>query len=382
MRRRFELTVWLALAASGCGGLREESTEIRIGFLADRPSPVAEAAVEAARLAVATVNAAGGIDVGGRPHSVTLFTEDTGNTPEMATRSTLELINREKVVAIVGSSFSSQAIPSGEVAERAGIPMICPGSTHPQTTAGRRYVFRITFIDSLQGRMMARFAREDLGVATAAVLYDIAEAYSRDIAAVFRRVFEEAGGRVVVFESFTSGDRDFTRQLESIRDAEAEALFLPNFGAEAIAQGLQARRLGLDAIFLGSDGWLTEGHTAHRELQGGFFSLIWHRDLKRENGVSDDFVAHYRRAYGHEPSGLAAVTYDAFGVLFRALADAPRIDPESIREALSRIEGFPGVTGPITYRGRGGDPRQSVVIVRIEQDEVRVFKEMEAGVER
>ncbi len=49
-------------------------------------------------------------------------------------------------------------------------------------------------------------------------------------------------------------------------------------------------------------------------------------------------------------------------------------EPESIRQALAQIEDFPGVTGPITYRGRGGDPRRNGVIVRLEEDGPRLFK--------
>ena len=368
------MLVGLGLAAFGCDRKPEVPAEIRVGFLADMPTPVGQTTVDAARMAVSEINDAGGIDIAGVSHRVTLVVEDTGNTPEGATRASFELINREKVVAIVGSSFSRNAIPSGEVAERAGIPMICPGSTHPRTTAARRYVFRVSFLDSYQGRMMARFAREDLGLETVAVLSDVADTYSRDMAAVFGETFEAAGGRVVAAESFTSGDTDFTPQLERIRDAGPEALFLPNFTDEIILQGRQARRLGLDAVFLGSDSWLALWEAKPPELQGAFFALSWHRDVGRVNVETRSFVDRYLQFFGREPDEIAAVTYDAFGLLFAAIGGASGADPGSIREALSQIEDFPGVTGPITYRGRGGDPRRGGVIVRLEEGGLQLFK--------
>ncbi len=52
-----------------------------------------------------------------------------------------------------------------------------------------------------------------------------------------------------------------------------------------------------------------------------------------------------------------------------------------VRQALSRIEDFPGVTGPITYRGRGGDPRRNGVIVRLEESGLRLFKVIDSDVE-
>ncbi len=371
---RIALLAAIGVAALGCGRHPEAPAEIRIGFLAEMPTPIGQATVDAARMAVSELNDAGGIDVGGHPHLVKLLLEDTGNTPEGATRASLQLINRERVVAIVGSSFSRNAIPSGEVAERAGIPMICPGSTHPRTTTGRRYVFRVSFIDSYQGRVMARFARNDLGLETVAMLSDVADTYSRDIAAVFGKTFEAIGGRVVASESFTSGDRDFTRQLERIRDAGPEALFLPNFSTEVILQGRQARGTGIDAVLLGSDGWLVPGLADHRQLQGAFFILSWHREVGRVSVETRDFIDRYQRAFGYEPDEVAAMTYDAFGLLFAAIAGAPRVEPESIREALSQTEDYPGVTGPITYRGRGGDPRRSGFIVRLEEGGLQLFK--------
>ena len=383
-RRRCLVGRWIALLAGlqiavGCRHPEEASAEIRVGCLLDRPRPIAEATLQAAQLAVETVNAAGGIEVGGRSFRVVMRVADTGDTPEGATRASLELINREKVVAIVGSSYSRNAIPSGAVAEKAGIPMICPGSTHPQTTAGRRYLFRVSLIDPFQGSAMARFARQRLDLTTAAVLFDVAETYSRDIAAVFRRDFEAAGGRVVAFESFTTGERDFTQPLERIRAAEPEILFLPNFSSEVLLQSQQARRLGIDAVLLGSDGWPTRSLRANPQLDGAFFSLSWHRDLAAANPETQDFIARYRKAYGVEPEESAAMTYDAFGLLFAAITAAAETDPEPIRSALARLEGYAGVTGPITFRGTGGDPRRNAVIVQIRDGDLRLFEVVEAG---
>lgn len=366
--------VCLALAGSSCSRPSDPPAEIRIGLLADHPSGVADITLEAAELAVAKANAGGGIEIDGRKHPVKLFVEDTGDTPEGATQATLQLINRERVAAIVGSSFSRNAIPSGEIAERAGIPMICPGSTHPRTTAGRRYVFRVSFIDPFQGRVMASFARRDLGLGTAAVLYDVAEAYSRDIAAEFREVFEADGGRVVAFEPFTTGDLDFTRQLERIADLDPEAVLLPNYPDQIVVQGRELRRLGSDAVLLGCDAWLASGLETSEGLDGSFFSVSWHRDLARSNAAAQAFITEYREARGDEPGAIAALSYDAFGLLFEAIARARAVDPEAIRDALADLEEYPGVTGPITFRDRGGDPLRTSAILRIADGEVRLYR--------
>ncbi len=245
-------------------------------------------------------------------------------------------------------------------------PMISPGSTHPETTAGKSFVFRVTFLDLLQGEALARFAAGELGAQKAAVLYDIANAYNRNLAAIFRQAFEAAGGEVVAFEPYTTGDRDFRDQLRSIRDAGPELLFLPNYAEEIPPQAHQARGLGIDAKLLGSDGWTLIPFADLPQLEGACFSQDWHLALAETNPEAQRFISMFRRAYGHDPSDQAALTYDALGLLFHALRSAGD-DPEEIRQALADIEAYPGVTGAITYRGTGGDPRKPVMIVQVRQ---------------
>ena len=229
------LTLTLILIILGliaCGPQPTQETEIRIGVIAPLSGDIAnvgQSTVEAAELAVQKVNDAGGLDVGGRKQKVVLVIEDNQDKAEVAVSAAQKLINQENVVAIVGPQASRNAIPVSNVAENAHIPMVSPWSTNPETTAGKQYVFRVAFIDPFQGRVMARFAIEEFGAQKAGVLYDVASAYNKGIAEIFKQVFEEAGGQVVAFESYTTGEQDFSRQLENIRDSGAEVLFLPNY---------------------------------------------------------------------------------------------------------------------------------------------------------
>lgn len=372
-------TAWLILLAClnlagglvGCGGPPSEPAEIRVGLLVDsnREPPVA-----AARLAIRAVNEAGGIEVGGRPHQVVLVVENTQDTPEGASGAALKLINQQAVAALVGPGHSRTAIPAAEVANHARIPMISSGSTHPRTTAGKDCVFRVAFLDSFQGRVMARFAIDDLGATSASVLYDVASAYSRNVAAVFQRVFAAAGGRVVASESYTTGDQDFRDQLLRIRDGKPQVLFLPNFRDDVVAQTSQARRLGIDAAFLGSDSWTPPALTWQPELEGAFLSLHWHLDVGHANAGARAFIAAYRRAHDQDPTNIAALTYDAMNLLLAAIRSSGKGDPEAIRRALSRLEHFPGVTGEITYRGTGGDPPKQAVIAQLREGKVHFYR--------
>ena len=362
----------LFLVVAGCGR-NERPAPIRIGVL--ERLAAAEQTLPAARLAASLVNAAGGLDVGGRRHRVELHFEDTRGEPDVAIDRARRLIQGD-VVAIVGPGRSRNAIAVAGVAENARVPLISPNSTHPETTAGKRYAFRMTCTDGFQGRAMARFATEDLEAASAAVLYDVANVYSRSLATVFQHAFERAGGKVSAFETYTTGESDFSRQLQRIREARPEVLFLPNYQEEVPVQARQAREEGIDAVLLGSDSWALASLAESPQFEGAFFGLHWHFGESDATPEARRFVSEYRAAYGHDPSDLAALTYDAFGVLFSAIRSAGT-DPDRIRQALADLEGYRGVTGVISYRGTGGDPPKRLIIGQVKRGEVVGYQAVE-----
>src|SRR5205085_396427 len=83
----------------------------------------------------------------------------------------------------------------------------------------------LAFLDDLQGRILARFARETLHARRAAVLYDISTAYSRDIAERFRAEFAALGGTVAAFETYTADQAtQFGPQLRRVAAAAPHVL--------------------------------------------------------------------------------------------------------------------------------------------------------------
>lgn len=376
IRARFVL-MWglcLLLGLAACGPQLRQETEIRIGVVAPLTGDIAnvgQSTLEAAQLVVQGVNDAGGLDVGGRKQKVVLVIKDNQDKAEVAVSAAQSLINQESVVAIVGPQASRNAIPVANVAESAHIPMISPWSTNPETTAGKQYVFRVAFIDPFQGRVMARFAIEELRVHKAAVLYDVASAYNKGIAEIFKQVFEEAGGQVVAFESYTTGEEDFSQQLARIRDNGAEVLFLPNYYNEVPSQAEQARQMGINVPLIGSDTWGGVEPADRQELEGAFFSTHYAPDIANEQAQA--FIETYRQVYSRVPDDVAALTYDAFGLLFQAIQSQGQADPESIRNGLSSIERYTGVTGTMEYRGTG-DPVKSAVVLQIQEGDFVFYK--------
>jgi branched-chain amino acid transport system substrate-binding protein len=368
------LTLLMLAALSACAPGGAPDT-IKIGINApitgDIPK-VGEGTKFAAEMWLEDIEAAGGLEVGGKKYKVELIIEDNESKGESAAAVNSKLITQDEVLIIVGPQASKQAVPAGGVANDNETPMISPWSTNPNTTLDRPWVFRTPFLDPFQGPVVANFATEEFGFTKAAVLYDVASDYPKGLAEFFKKGWEDihGPGSVVAFESFTTGDADFSAQLTKIKESGAEFIFTPQYYNEVALIVQQAHELGWDAPIVGSDSW---GSAETVELCGAdcyglFFST--HYAAKGATGATKEFIDRYNEKYGYVPDDVGALTWDTMLIAQKAIQDCGTItgdikkDRKCVRDALAQIKEFPGITGNMTFTEQG-DPIKCAVIVRI-----------------
>ncbi len=366
----------VSLVLTGCAQTASTQT-IKVGVVAeltgDIPA-VGASCKNAAEMAVKEVNDAGGLEVGGKKYQIELFIEDNAGKADQSASGAQKLITQQNVVAIVGPNASRYAIPASEIAESSKVVLISPWSTNPKTTldaktnAAKKYVFRAAFIDDFQGRVVAKFALDNLKAKKAAVLYDVASDYNKGIAEFFKKTFEENGGTVVAFETYTTNDKDFSAQLTKIKEAAPDVVFLPNYYSEVPLQIQQAKRLGINVPFLGSDSWGSAEliKLCGADCEGYYFSTHYAAD--NATPVAKKFIDGYTAKYGNTPDDVAALTYDSFGLLWTALKNAGKVDRQAVRDALAKIPKYEGVTGTMQFQEGSGDPIKSAVILQVKGD--------------
>lgn len=355
----------LLLAAALCGPPAPGAGEpVRIGFfmsITGRDASFGEASLRGARLAVDGLNAAGGVL--GRP--LELVVEDDRSLAGESATAVKKLISRDRVVALVGECSSARTLEAASVAQAAGVPLVTPAATSPRVTQVGDYVFRVCFIDEFQGRVIATFARRRLGLRRAALLVDSGAPYSVGLADYFSRTFTALGGEVVARQNYLGSEEDFRAQLTAIRAARPDALFLPGYYVAAGLVARQAKELGLGATLLGGDGFeapqlLEIGGDA---LEGTYYAT--HFAVENTGGASRRFVEAFRAKFGVAPNGLAALTYDAVGLVVDAIGRAGSTDRASVRRALAGTRGFAGVTGLTTINAqRDADKAAAIITIR------------------
>ena len=365
--------VLVAALIAGCGPKKSDAIKIgmNLELTGDIPA-VGASSKNAAEMFFEKINAAGGIALAdGKKQKVELVVRDNGAKADQAASVAQQLISSQEVVAMVGPNSSACAIPAGEIAESLKCVMISPWSTNPKTTLDqasgvpKRYVFRGCFTDPFQALVLAKFARNDLGAAKAAVLYDVSSEAPLVQATLFKDTFTANGGEVVAFETFTTGDKDFSAQLTKIREANPDIVFLPTYYNDVPLIAQQARRLGITAKLLGSDAWSSPEiiKLGGADVDGSYFCNHFSTQIATDQ--AKQFVADYTAKYGQAPDDVAALTFDACGLLTEALTAGGKNDREALREALSKIREYKGVTGTFRFEPGSGDPIKSAVVLQI-----------------
>ncbi len=350
----------LALIAAGCGSDdRTPSGDIEIAGMFTLSGEGQDVqSTRGVRLAVQEINRRGGVQLADGRRPLRLRITDDRADPQTGVARANEILSAQNVVALVGPSKSVVAVPVGAVAERAGVPMITPASTSPATTRHRRFVFRTTFTDDVQGAVAARFARVRLRARTAAVLYEATSPYNSGLAAAFEGAFRARGGRIVGSAPYTIDEGDHTRGLPRLAAAGPDILYLPNASPDVEVQARRARRLGMRATLIGGDAWDINRIRELPAFQGSYATTLWSADH------GGRFVRAFRRAYGTLPNAYAASAYDAVYLIAGALGRARVASPGAVRDELDRVRTHAGAVGRLVF-GDGGDPQTGAVVLAI-----------------
>lgn len=321
-------------------------------------------------MALDAVNAGGGV----LGKQIRLVSEDDQGKPEEAQTVVTKLINKDRVIAVLGEIASSNSLAAAPVAQAAKIPMITPGSTNPKVTQVGDYIFRVCFIDPFQGQVMSKFALNSLKVTKVAILRDIKSDYSVGLAKFFTDHFTKNGGTILADESYSQGDKDFTAQLTSLKAKAPEAIFVPGYYTEVGLIARQARKLGIKSILLGGDGWdsATLWEIGGEALNGSYYSN--HYSVDDPSPAIQKFVSDYKAKYNEDvPDAMSALGFDAALLLVNAIQRAGSAEPDSIKAALAATKDFSGVTGNISL-DLNRDAVKSAVVLEV-RDGKNVFKE-------
>lgn len=309
------------------------------------------------KLAVEQVNADGGVN--GKP--ITVNFSDSQCSP-LGAKQAAEKVIAGGANAILGDECSSATLGMMPVLEQEEIPGVTPGSSAIAITdPGNPWMFRIMPNEVMQGADLAANALEEMDAKTAVILHENTDAGIGN-AEVFKKFFEEGGGKVLDVIGFDREVQDFTSIATRVA-ALGDVDVIPTYTLEgqgvnitnSLAQAKVTKGGGGQAVQI-STIWLPIGFEA-KVAPGaaeGFVRIVQF-DPNDPNEAATKFLEDFKAKFNEVPNHISAHAYDALKVIVEAAKANESTAPADIQSGMRDLDGFEGVTGTVTFEENGKD---------------------------
>ena len=299
-------------------------------------------------LAVDEINKSGGIN----GLQLKILPRDDEANGSRAAAIAEEFVANPSVLAVIGHVNSGAMLAASRIYD-GELTAVATTASSPDLTGVSSWTFRVISSDSLNGVILARFASRIGGSSAAlkqaAILYEN-DSYGRGLADAFRRAFR---GTIVSFDPIAE-HLDPEPFISYLKLRQPGIVFVAGRETSALRLLREAKRQGLDAVFIGGDGW--QGIVADTAASNGAY-VGTSFNVEDPNADVQRFVRAFELKYQAKPDAFAALAYDATRLIANALARKGR-NRRGVRDYLSSLDAgtaFDGVTGPV-YFNRSGDP--------------------------
>ncbi|NVN96589.1 MAG: ABC transporter substrate-binding protein, partial [Bacteroidetes bacterium] len=271
--------------------------------------------------------------------------------------------------AIFGPLYSKQTLPASKIAEKFNVPLMASYSSHPEVTANKKYVFRLSFTDTYQAKEVAKFAVNDLSLKRFGILYEISDDYSRNLGDSFKKEVEKLGGKVEGVESYTFDKKtNIKESLLRLKQKNIEVIFLPNYFDDFSVQIKLIKKLNFKVTIIGGDA--NNFLRIHDEIPDYYFT----DRIPTSFHSMDSFKKLYKAKMGQSDFDTTyADSYDGLNLLIEAIRRVQKTDPYSIMKSLNNFSPYKGITAVFEYHN-SGDPLAGIVISKYSNGKVKIVK--------
>ena len=373
----------LAACGSNGGGSDEgnaDATTFKIGGIGPTTGNNAiygTAVQNGIQLAVDEINADGGIN----GYQIEYQFEDDQSDSEKSVNA-YNTLKDWGMQMLVGTVTSTPCVAVVEETHADNMFQFTPSAT---TVEAIQYdnAFRMCFSDPSQGSVSADYIAENGLASKIGIIYDSSDTYSTGIYQNFATEAEAKGLEVVAAEAFTAdSNTDFSVQIQKVKDAGAELVFLPIYYQQASLILAQADRAGFAPAWFGVDGMDglldVEGFDTNL-AEGLMFLTPFTPDAEDE--ATQTFVADYEAEFGDTPIQFAADAYDCMYVIKAAVEQADITPDMSISDMCDAMKGamteitIDGLTGKQITWGEDGEPSKEPTVVVVEGGAYKVLQE-------
>ena len=349
--RRLIVVIAAALSLLAASAFAEDP--IKVGAILAVTGPASNLGAPEARtleMLVEDMNARGGI-IGKK---VELIVKDTGGSPEKAVSFAKQLIEEERVFAIIGPSTSGETMAIKNLAEAGKTILLSCAAAEVIVNPLGKYVFKVAPKDSYAAmkifQQMKKMKITKIGVLSSNTGFGKA---GKD---QLEKLAPENGIQILISEVYDKSATDLTAEVTKLKAKGVQAIV--NWSIEP-AQAIvikNARQIGMTVPIFQSHGFanIQYAQAAGIAAEGVIFpaSRIIVADLLPDKHLQKPVVMAYRKAYetkySEDVSTFGGHAYDAMMILSRAIREGG-YDREKVRTSIEHIKGFVGTAGIFSF---------------------------------
>jgi branched-chain amino acid transport system substrate-binding protein len=233
------------------------SGTIPIGIAFAQTSNVAllgQDGISGIKIAEKYFNDKGGVN--GTP--IKLVLQDTGGDETGAINAFQTLINKDKVVGIVGPTLSQQAFGAGPFAERAKVPVIGASNTAKGIPEIGDYIARVSAPISIVAPNSVKAAlKQNPSIKKVAVFFAQNDAFSKSETEIFQKTIKDSNLELVTVQKFQTTDTDFQAQATNALGLKPDLVIISGLAVDGGNLVKQLRELGYKGTIIGGNGFNT-----------------------------------------------------------------------------------------------------------------------------
>lgn len=370
------LTLTMVLSIGGVSGA-DSKAPYKIGAIVAVTGPASflgEPERNTLEMVAERINEAGGIN--GHPIELVIYDTEANETKTVI--SAKKLINKDKVLAIVGPSTSGTSMAVVPIANKNKIPMIALGASAKiaSPVADRKWVFKVVPGDDLAVALMYDYMKKQ-NISKIAIL-SVSSGYGISGRQQLQKLAPQYGIKITADETYGPKESDLTAQLTKVRGTDAQAIVNWSIGPPQVVVTRNWKQLGIKIPLYQSYGF---GSKRNIELAGGAAEGVIcpvSRIVIADNIPVDDphtpvvkeYKALYEKKFGKEVSVFGGHSWDS---LYQLAAALEKVGPDraKIRDYLENLTGFVGNNGIFnrTPQDHVGLGKNSYVMVEVKNDD-------------
>jgi branched-chain amino acid transport system substrate-binding protein len=355
-------------------GMAGAQDAIKIGLLAPLTGQAAADGLSvqnSVKLAVEKVNAEGGL----MGKKVELITYDDRADGKEAVALARKLIEQDKVVAVVGGSYSTPSRAMAPIFQEEKIPAVYAYAVHPDVTKAGNFNFRNGFLGMVEGKAAAYTAVKLLKAKKIALLISDND-FGRTLAEGFKMYIEKyakGAATITSVQAYPMQEKDFKAYLSKIKDENVDVIFSSGYYFQTGPVVKQAREMGIKAYIIGEEGADSPKflEIAGPSAEGFIIVTNLNRDDKRAH--VQNFLKTFETRYKIQPDMVGASAYDAFMIIIDGIKRAKSVKGPDIRGSIATLKDFDGLTGQIKRFTPEGEVVKDVQVQTVKNGRFRFF---------